>query len=147
MLAASPKPAAGPDANFGYLFRLAHQRFRARLDTALEPFGLSARLYGTLSVFDRHAELSSAELARMAAVSPPSMHATTQQLIEAGLLGRAAHPGHGRIILLRLTTKGRHTLNTATQAVRAIEAQTLARLSSAEQQTVRRWLADIARDP
>ena len=31
-----------PDANLGYLFRLAHQRFRAALEDALQDLGLSA---------------------------------------------------------------------------------------------------------
>ena len=42
----------GPEANLGYLFRLAHQRFRAALEDGLEELGLSAQEYAILSVFE-----------------------------------------------------------------------------------------------
>ena len=41
-LTTSEGPAPRPDADLGYLFRLAHQRFRALLDSELEDLGLSA---------------------------------------------------------------------------------------------------------
>jgi hypothetical protein len=46
----------GPEANLGYLFRLAHQRFRAALEDALHETGLSAQEYVILSVFETRPE-------------------------------------------------------------------------------------------
>jgi len=51
-LTTSPPPVPGPEANLGYLFRLAYQRFRALLEDELEDTGLSAQEYGILSVFE-----------------------------------------------------------------------------------------------
>ena len=62
------------DANLGYLFRLAHQRFRVLLDTELEHLGLSAQDYGVLSVFETRPELSTSELARISQVTRQTMH-------------------------------------------------------------------------
>src|SRR5690242_4377950 len=82
-LTSSPSPAA--DANLGYLFRLAYQRFRAALERELRDFGLSAQEYGVLSVFETRAELSTSELARLAQVTRQTMHAAVLRLEAAGL--------------------------------------------------------------
>src|SRR5919108_5732076 len=104
-LTRSPQHFPGPEANLGYLFRLAHQRFRAGLDDALEDVGLSAQDYGILSVFESRAELSTSELARVAQVTRQTMHAAIVRLESAGLLERRAR--NQRVVLLRPTTQGR----------------------------------------
>jgi DNA-binding MarR family transcriptional regulator len=78
----------GPDANLGYLFRLAHQRFRTMLDDELEDIGLSAQDYGILSVFETRALLSTSELARVTQVTRQTMHPAILRLESAGLLER-----------------------------------------------------------
>ena len=55
-LTTSWRPPTEPDANLGYLFRLAHQRFRAALDNELDDLGLSAQEYVILSVFETRLE-------------------------------------------------------------------------------------------
>ena len=63
-----------PDANLGYLLRLAHQRFRSTLEDALHDLGLSAHEYVILSVFETRPELSTSELARLTQVTRQTMH-------------------------------------------------------------------------
>lgn len=83
-----------PDANLGYLFRLAHQRFRALLDDELAGLDLSAQEFGILSVFESRPELSTSELARISQVTRQTMHTAIRGLDAAGLLERrAATPG------------------------------------------------------
>ena len=88
-LTTSP-PHPGSEANLGYLFRLAHQRFRALLDSELEDLGLSAQEYGILSVFETRPELSTSELARITQVTRQTMHPAVLSLEAAGLLERRA---------------------------------------------------------
>jgi DNA-binding MarR family transcriptional regulator len=133
------------DANLGYLFRLAHQRFRAMLDDALEDLGLSAQEYGTLSVFETRAELSTSELARITQVTRQTMHAAVLELEIAGLIER--RPKNQRVVLVRPTKRGRTTLAAATQRVRAVEQAALASVSAAEERVVRTWLANVASGP
>src|SRR3954453_20298446 len=96
------------DANLGYLFRLAHQRFRAALEDALGSLGLSAQEYGILSVFETRAELSSSELARITQVTRQTMHAAVLAFEAAGLLERSRT--NQRVVLVRPTGQGRRTL-------------------------------------
>ena len=138
----SPPPLPQPDANLGYLFRLAHQHFRARLDSELEDLGLSAQDYGILSVFETRPQVSTSELARISQVTRQTMHASILSLEAAGLVERSAR--NQRVVLVRPTTRGRECLETATRRVRAVEHAALADLSREDERTVRAWLAGLA---
>ena len=135
----------GPDANLGYLFRLAHQRFRAAIEDGLEDLGLSAQEYVVLSVFETRPELSSSELARITRVTRQTMHAAVLGLEAAGLLERRSQ--NQRVVLVRPTKRGRKTLEAATARVRAIEQTALAGLSRKDERAVRTWLANITTMP
>jgi DNA-binding MarR family transcriptional regulator len=131
-----------PDADLGYLFRLAHQRFRALLDSELEDLGLSAQEYGILSVFGTRPELSTSELARISQVTRQTMHTSVLSLEAAGLVERTAR--NQRVVMVRPTTRGRERLEAATRRVRAVEHAALADLSREDERTVRAWLASVA---
>src|SRR5689334_10404192 len=141
-LTRSARPLPGTDANLGYLFRLAHQRFRALLEDELEDTGLSAQEYGILSVFETRAELSTSELARIAQVTRQTMHPAILRLESAGLLQRKSK--NQRVVLLRLTEQGREVLRTATGRVRRAERAAFAGLGEQGEATVRGWLARLA---
>jgi DNA-binding MarR family transcriptional regulator len=133
---------AGPQANLGYLFRLAHQRFRGTLEDALQDLGLSAQEYGVLSVFETRSELSTSELARITQVTRQTMHAAVLELETAGLIERRSK--NRRVVLVRPTKRGRATLAAATDRVRSVERGALAGLSDTEERVVRTWLANVA---
>jgi DNA-binding MarR family transcriptional regulator len=141
-LTTSERPLPRQDANLGYLFRLAYQRFRARLDSELEDLGLSAQEYGILSVFETRPELSTSELARISQVTRQTMHTSVLSLETAGLVERSAR--NQRVVLVRPTTRGRQCLQTATRRVRAVEHAVLADLSRQDERTIRAWLASLA---
>jgi DNA-binding MarR family transcriptional regulator len=131
-----------PEANFGYLFRLAHQRFRALLASELEDLGLSTQDYGILSVFETRPELSTSELARISQVTRQTMHTSILSLESAGLVERRAK--NQRVVLVRPTAQGRERLAAATRRVRRVEHAALADLSREEERIVRTWLATVA---
>ena len=131
-----------PDANLGYLFRLAYQRFRAALDDTLRDLGLSAQEYVILSVFETRPELSSSELARITQVTRQTMHTAVLGLQSAGLLER--RPKNQRVVLVQLTKRGREALAVATERVRAVERSALTGLGRDDERAVRSWLAGVA---
>lgn len=141
-LTTSARPVPEVDADLGYLFRLAHQRFRALLDSELQDLGLSAQEYGILSVFRTRPELSTAELARISQVTRQTMHTSVLGLEAAGLVERSAR--NQRVVLVRPTRRGHACLEAATRRVRAVEHAALADLSRADERTVRAWLASVA---
>ena len=142
-LTTSPQdPVPEPESNLGYLFRLAYQRFRARLEEALEDLGLSAHEYAILSVFETRPELSTSELARISQVTRQTMHAAILKLEAAGLLERRAE--NKRVVLVAPTKRGRRTLEAATERVRAVERAAFAGLTDHDERAVRRWLTNLA---
>jgi DNA-binding MarR family transcriptional regulator len=141
-LTKSALPGPQPDADLGYLFRLAHQRFRALLDSDLEGLGLSAQDYGILSVFETRPELSTSELARISQVTRQTMHTSVLSLEAAGLVERSAR--NQRVVLVRPTNRGRKCLEAATRRVRVVEDAALADLSREDERTIRAWLASVA---
>lgn len=133
----------GPEGNLGYLFRLGHQSFRAAIADALALHQLSPPQYGALSAFDAVPELSSAELARLTAVTPQTMNTLVHQLLERELLTRRPHPTHGKVVILQLSEQGRRILDRATPAVRAVEHTALTGLTQRETRIVTTWLAEL----
>ena len=144
-LTKSARPLPGPDANLGYLFRLAHQRFRGLLEDKLEDVGLSAQEYAILSVFETRAELSTSELARITQVTRQTIHPVIVRLESAGLLDRKSK--NQRVVLLRPTKEGRDLLHAATRRIRVVERAAFAGLSQKDEATVRAWLARLAARP
>ena len=136
------RPLPQPDANLGYLFRLAYQGFRALLDSGLEDLSLSVLEYGILSVFETRPELSTSELARISQVTRQRMHTSILSLEAAGLVERRAR--NQRVVLVRLTKQGRTCLEAATRRVRVVESAALADLSREDERAVRGWLASVA---
>jgi DNA-binding MarR family transcriptional regulator len=141
-LTSSQQPVPTPDANLGYLFRLAYQRFRALLEDELGDLGLSAHEYAILSVFESRRELSTSELARITQVTRQTMHPVILRLESARLLERTAR--NQRVVLLRPTRQGRDVLRGATKRIRAAERGVFAGLSESDEATVRAWLAGLA---
>jgi DNA-binding MarR family transcriptional regulator len=141
-LTTSTRPLPQPDANLGYLFRLAYHRFHALLESELEDLGLSVQEYGIVSVFETRPELSTSDLARISQVTRQTMHTSIQSLEAGGLVERRAR--NQRVVLVRLTKRGRECLETATRRVRAVERAALADLSREDERTIRAWLANVA---
>jgi DNA-binding MarR family transcriptional regulator len=135
----SPLPPA--QANLGYLFRLAFQRFRASLDEELKDLGLSAQEYALLSLFETRSELSTSELARLAQVTRQTMHTAVLGLEAAGLMER--RPRNRRVVTVSPTKQGYERLRAATSRVRAVERAAMEGLSGDEERTVREWLAAV----
>jgi DNA-binding MarR family transcriptional regulator len=134
-------PLPEPQANLGYLFRLAFQRFRNTLEDELTDVWLSAQEYGVLSLFETRSELSTSELARLAQVTRQTMHAVVLGLETAGVVERRSR--NRRVVLVSLTEQGRERLEAATERVRAVERAAMAGLSDEQERTVREWLAAV----
>jgi DNA-binding MarR family transcriptional regulator len=137
--------ARGPDGNLGYLFRIAYQNFRRRLESSLAGHELTVPEYSALSAFDARPQLSSAELARLLDVTPQTMNTLVHGLLGRSLLSRERRPSQGKTLLLRLSPRGRRLLDTATETVRGVEAASLNERGAREQRAIKAWLSDLAR--
>ncbi len=76
-----------------------------------------------------------------------TLNVLVKGLEAAGLLRRTAHPHHGRILLARLTRRGRRALQRGRALALAIQDRLLAGLSPADRATLVGWLETIERVP
>jgi len=127
----------GREPTLLYLVGRIDRVVRRAMGSVLTAQGLSVNQYATLSVLDRRSGLSNAQLARRALVSPQSMNEVLLTLEQRGLVGRRAHPDHGRILQARLTAKGRALLARCDAEVHEVEARMVSGLSEDEQAALR----------
>jgi DNA-binding MarR family transcriptional regulator len=127
----------GREPTLLYLVGRMDRVVRRAMGNVLTAHGLSVNQYATLSVLDRRSGLSNAQLARRALVSPQSLNEVLLTLEQRGLVGRRAHPDHGRILQARLTAKGRTLLARCDEEVHQVEARMVGSLSEDEQAALR----------
>lgn len=127
------------------LNRLASQRTRLPLPWA------QARL---LSTIEDQVEARISDLAFLDHCSQPTMTTQVRRLEDAGLVSRTPDPDDARAVLIRITEKGRKTLEQARADRAAAINPRLERLDAADRATLaaavevfRKLLADAAEHP
>ena len=102
---------------------------RQAINERVKPYGLTTLQFTTLSVLGRRGELSNAQLARRASMTPQSMSEVIDALEQKGLIVRNPHPSHRRVYPAKLTPKGRSVLRACEDAVDELEHMMLAGLT------------------
>jgi DNA-binding MarR family transcriptional regulator len=128
----------------GYLLKVAQQRGRLAMDTAMRDLGVTAPQYAVLRFLDESAGMSGADLARRAFVTPQTMNRIIVNLDKAGLIERAPHVKPGRILDTRLSPAGRRLLEQCRERVDAVENTMLSKLTEAEREQLRDLLRRCA---
>src|SRR5919205_3760590 len=114
------------EPSFIYMVGRVNQGIRREMRARLSECELSVAEYTTLSVLAARPELSNAQLARRALVTPQSMIEILAQLEQRGLVERHVDPQHGRILRASLTPKGEEVLAVANPAVAALNDELFA---------------------
>ena len=125
---------AGSKQPVGYLLMRVHRALRATVDDTLRPHGFTMPQVAVLFALGRKAGLSTAELARLAFVTPQAMGEVLAGLEAKGFVIRRAHDSHGRILPAELTATGIEARNLCHEVLARAERQMLSDLSADEQQ-------------
>jgi DNA-binding MarR family transcriptional regulator len=132
-----------------YMIKQVELAARARLDELLRPAGLTALQYTALTVLERHAGMSSAQLARNSFVTAQSMADLIMALENRGLIERHRDRADRRRLVVALTADGRDLLDRYRDEVATLETEMLAGLTGAEVADLRRGMhacrANLAR--
>jgi DNA-binding MarR family transcriptional regulator len=123
-----------------YLIKQVELVVRARLDDIVRPGGMTALQYTALTVLERHADMSSAQLARRSFVTAQSMADLIGALEARGLIERHRDRTDRRRLVVALTAEGRALLDRYREEVAALEASMVAGLPLDEVVTLRRAL-------
>ncbi len=124
-----------------YLVGRLDRLLRRHLGEVLSPQGLSVQQYTALAMLGARGPLSNAQLADRSFVTPQTANEMVKGMEMRGWVDRASDPEHGRVIFLRLTTRGREVLDRAHAAAAALETRMLADLSEPERARIHRALS------
>ncbi|ETK36924.1 MarR family winged helix-turn-helix transcriptional regulator [Microbispora sp. ATCC PTA-5024] len=136
---------APSEPRLSYLVFRLERRVRARLDDALAGHGVTTTEYMALSELRTRDGLSSAELARIAFVTPQAMNLVIRDLERRGLIRRDPHPDGGRVLCASLTDSGLSVLRRCDDSLDAIEKIMLATVDDTVRAAMREGLTLCAR--
>jgi DNA-binding MarR family transcriptional regulator len=135
-----PDPEPAPPLLL-YMVKQVELAVRARLDDIVRPFGLTALQYTALTVLERHADMSSAQLARSSFVTAQSMADMIAALESRGLIERHRDRDDRRRLVVALTSGGRVLLDRCRDEVLALEHGMLNGLSDQQAAALRTALS------
>ena len=142
-----PPPGQGKRGEKGYLaylLRQAQAATRLTLERALADLGVTPPQFAVLTMLKAYPGLSSADLARVALLTPQTVGVIIRNLERDGAIRKKPHPVHGRLLQWTLTRRGQALLGKCRARGRALERRLQAGLAPKAQATVRRWLSKIA---
>jgi DNA-binding MarR family transcriptional regulator len=134
-----------PEPRISYIVARLERAVRHAINERVRPYGLTTLQYTTLSILRRGGELSNAQLARRAYMTPQSMSEVLEALEKKGLVERGPHPNHRRVFPATVTASGRKTLDACDAAVDDLEREMLAGLTQRQLQSVRAGLVSAVR--
>jgi DNA-binding MarR family transcriptional regulator len=129
-----------PGPSLLYAVKTVELAVRRHLDDLLRPAGITTVQYTALTVLERRAGLSSAELARGSFVTAQSMADVVAALVAAGLIARHRDSANRRRMVLDLTADGKALLDRLAPAVTQLERLMVSGLDDAEVEQLRHAL-------
>ena len=109
----------------GYLIKQSQHAVRTSMDQELRRLDLTTSQYALMTAIDETPGSSGAELARLCFITPQSVSELVKGLLEQKLIERTSSETHGRVIEVRLSTRGREQLRKSETLVRAREEKML----------------------
>jgi DNA-binding MarR family transcriptional regulator len=143
--APQPREHEQPEPRISYVVARLERAIRQEISKRVKPYGLTTLQYTTLSVLGRRGELSNAQLARRAYMTPQSMSEVIEALENKGLIERNQHPNHRRVFPAVLTAEGRRVLAACDAAVDELEREMLADLTPHQERSLRNGLLSAVR--
>ncbi|PHS30388.1 MAG: MarR family transcriptional regulator [Methylophaga sp.] len=110
------------DRSLGYNLKRTQHRLRRRMDEVLKACGLSTAQNAVLAALIAQPDMTNADLAHAAFITPQSMQSVLAGLEVAGYVVRRQDDRHGRRQLARLTPSGEAMALQGRQATVPIEA-------------------------
>jgi DNA-binding MarR family transcriptional regulator len=135
----------GEDGYLGYLLRQAAGAYRHRVERALAGLEVTAPQFAVMTMLKAYPGQSSADIARLALLTPQTVSVIIGNLERAGTIRRRPHRIHGRILQIELTEAGLSLLEQCRAQVHAVERELTESVSRAEEGTIRRWLVEVAK--
>jgi DNA-binding MarR family transcriptional regulator len=142
-----PKPGEGKrgeEGYLGYLLRQASAAARLALERELDDLEVTQPQFLVMTMVNAYPGASSADIARLAMLTPQTISLIVANLEKAGRLARTVDPTHARIQRMELTDEGRVLLERCRQRAHAVDAKLKSLMDPEDEAAIRRWLVDVA---
>ena len=133
------------EPRISYVVARLERAVRTAINERVKPYGLTTLQYTTLSILGHGGELSNAQLARRAYMTPQSMSEVLDALERKSLVERTPHPNHRRVFPAALTAKGSKVLEACNAAVDDLENEMLGELTPHQLKSLRNGLISAVR--
>ncbi len=120
----------------GSHLKRAEQALNATKTAVLKPAGVTVAQYSALLHLGANPGISAAALARLCAVTPPTMNTVLKNLQDRGLIERTPHEWHKNVLETRLTEEGRSVLADADARAVRVERALAAEFTDEERATL-----------
>src|SRR5262245_23726356 len=144
-LAPAPQPDDPQEPRISHVIARLERAIRQAIQNRVKPYGLTTLQYATLSVLGRRGELSNAQLARRAYMTPQSTSEVIEALERKGLIERNPHPNHRRVFPAALTDEGRRVLAACDAEVDELEREMLVDITPRQERSLRNGLLSAVR--
>lgn len=134
----------GEAGYLGYLLRQASATVRLATERALTDLDVTLPQFLVLTMVNAYPGASSADVARLAMLTPQTISLIVANLERAERLRRTVDPAHGRIQRMELTDEGRVLLDRCRERTAVIDARLRESLPDDLEAQVRRWLVEVA---
>lgn len=126
-----------------HLVKQVQYKAYVRLESVLNPLGVTAVQFRILTTLSTRPNMSSAELSRLYDVKPQTMIKQIALLESKGLIDRRVSSANKRLLELSLTATGKDTLKKLQKDTRALEAELLTPLDGDELEILRGYLTRL----
>ena len=123
-----------------HLVKQVQYKAYVRLESVLNPLGVTAVQFRILTTLSTRPNMSSAELARLYDVKPQTMIKQIALLESKGLIDRRVSDANKRLLELSMTPLGAAALKQLQKDSRALERELLKALDADEQRALRGYL-------
>jgi DNA-binding MarR family transcriptional regulator len=142
-----PEPGEGKRGEsgyLGYLLRQASSAVRLAMERLFEDLDVTTPQFLVMTMINAYPGASSADVARLAQLTPQTISLIVANLEKTGRLTRAISPTHARIQQMELTEEGKNLLAECRERTAIIEARLSASIPPGLEPAIRHWLVDVA---
>jgi DNA-binding MarR family transcriptional regulator len=142
-----PEPGEGKRGEsgyLGYLLRQASSAVRLAMERLFEDLDVTTPQFLVMTMINAYPGASSADVARLAQLTPQTISLIVANLEKSGRLTRVVSPTHGRIQQMALTEEGKTLLAECRERTAIIESRLTASIPPGLEPAIRRWLVEIS---
>ena len=147
MTSETPASRRGGGPWLFYLVKRWYSAGHARVEAVTRSYGMTTADYSMLATLGRKGPCSSAELARIAGITPQGVTQQVAQLESKGLIVRYEKPENRRITLVEMSALGRENLTAIDSRVASIEHEILADIPSDQVAALKAFLSSPPNPP